>query len=505
MNIQEAKTEIKNTLRAYLRKDEQGKYIYSQVRQRPIFLMGPPGIGKTAIMEQLAGECGIGLVSYTITHHTRQSAVGLPEIVTRKYGDREITVTEYTMSEIVASVYECMERTGKKEGILFIDEINCVSETLAPAMLALLQNKTFGNHKIPKGWVLVVAGNPHQYNKSVREFDIVTLDRVRKIEIEADCEAWMDYAWKQGVHGAVLSYLSIKKDRFYCVEYTADGKKFVTARGWEDLSELLKSYEYLGVEIKENLVVQFLQKEDTARDFAAYYKLYEKYGTDYGISSFLKGEMDETAYKEKIAMAARGAFEERFTVVNLVVEALNCEIQEYEQKDQEIHALYSMLSYLKGFLSGKEEVRSIEEFLDNQKKSLQVKAQAELISPKERKIQEKAIQTVEGYYLVIRKAHISDAEKTMEEIKRLFSRETALLENLSREFSEKLKKAFQFVEGSFGDGQEMVLFVSELTANSCLSGFIGSHGCEPYFYYSEKLLSGRQEKALQEACRELLF
>ena len=85
--------------------------------------MGPSGIGKTAIMEQVARECGVGLVAYTITHHTRQSAVGLPRIVTRSYGGEEITITEYTMSEIVASVYDCMERTGKKEGILFIDEI----------------------------------------------------------------------------------------------------------------------------------------------------------------------------------------------------------------------------------------------------------------------------------------------------------------------------------------------------------------------------------------------
>ena len=48
--------------------------------QRPLFLMGPPGIGKTQIMEQVARECGIGLVAYTITHHTRQSAIGLPFI-----------------------------------------------------------------------------------------------------------------------------------------------------------------------------------------------------------------------------------------------------------------------------------------------------------------------------------------------------------------------------------------------------------------------------------------
>ena len=116
MNIKEAKMEISSTLKAYHEKDEQGNYVFPMVRQRPILLMGPPGIGKTAVMEQVAEECGVGLVSYTITHHTRQSAVGLPSIKNRIYQGRSVSVTEYTLSEIIASVYECMESTGKKRG-----------------------------------------------------------------------------------------------------------------------------------------------------------------------------------------------------------------------------------------------------------------------------------------------------------------------------------------------------------------------------------------------------
>ena len=78
---------------------------------------------------------------------------------------KNFSVTEYTMSEIISSVYDKMEKTGLKEGILFIDEINCVSETLAPMMLQFLQGKTFGNQKVPEGWVIVTAGNPPEYNK----------------------------------------------------------------------------------------------------------------------------------------------------------------------------------------------------------------------------------------------------------------------------------------------------------------------------------------------------
>ena len=246
MNIKQAKQEITNTLKAYLAKDQLGNYLIPTVRQRPVLLMGPPGVGKTQIMEQIARECEIGLVAYTITHHTRQSAVGLPFIEHKIYGGKEYSVTEYTMSEIIASVYDRIRETGLKEGILFIDEINCVSETLAPTMLQFLQCKTFGSHKVPEGWIIVAAGNPPEYNKSVREFDIATLDRVRKIVLEPDLDVWMEYALLHQVHGSIRSYLEAHRDRFYRIRQEDGKKQFVTARGWEDLSAVLRSYEKMG-------------------------------------------------------------------------------------------------------------------------------------------------------------------------------------------------------------------------------------------------------------------
>ena len=117
MDIQRAKEEIKRAVQAYLATDDIGRPLIPAVRQRPILLMGPPGVGKTQIMEQIAQECDIALVAYTITHHTRQSAVGLPFIRERNYGGRTRSVTEYTMSEIIASVYAAMERTNFYDAI----------------------------------------------------------------------------------------------------------------------------------------------------------------------------------------------------------------------------------------------------------------------------------------------------------------------------------------------------------------------------------------------------
>ncbi|MGN0401063.1 MAG: ATP-binding protein, partial [Acetatifactor sp.] len=205
MNIRQAKDYIKNSINLYLKKDEFGAYRVPVVRQRPIFLLGAPGIGKTAVMEQIAQEMGIALVAYSMTHHTRQSALGLPFITEKIYGGEKFSVSEYTMSEIIATIYETMEASGIQEGILFLDEINCVSETLAPSMLQFLQYKVFGRHKVPEGWVIVTAGNPPEYNKSVREFDVVTLDRLKVLEVEPDYQIWKEYARDKGIHNAVIN------------------------------------------------------------------------------------------------------------------------------------------------------------------------------------------------------------------------------------------------------------------------------------------------------------
>ena len=103
------------------------------------------------------------------------------------------------LNDIPLYVYfNLMQNTGIREGILFLDEVNCVSETLAPVMLQFLQYKIFGRHKVPDGWIIVTAGNPPEYNNSVREFDIVTWDRLKRIDVEPDFDVWKEYAYKKG-------------------------------------------------------------------------------------------------------------------------------------------------------------------------------------------------------------------------------------------------------------------------------------------------------------------
>lgn len=346
MNIKEAKQQIKNAITAYLSRDELGNYEIPLGQQRPVFLLGAPGIGKTAIMSQIAQELGIGLVAYSMTHHTRQSALGLPQLTAREYGGRAVTVTQYTMSESIAAVYDTMERTGVREGILFLDEINCVSETLMPFMLQFLLFKTFGQHRVPDGWIIVTAGNPPAYNRSVREFDVVTLDRLKRIVVEPDYDVWKEYALARQVHPAVLTYLDVRKDNFYRVESTVSGKQFVTARGWEDLSRMLRVCERHGLPVDENLIGQYLQSDKICADFSAYYALFQKYSADYAIDDILAGHAPEAVIER--ARAAR--FDERYALLGLLIDRMTDELRRVLLMQDALGGVLSALKAVKAAL-----------------------------------------------------------------------------------------------------------------------------------------------------------
>lgn len=274
VTIAQAKNAIAQAARIYFRRDGTGRYTMNRRRARPLCLMGPAGVGKTEIVRQVAQEQGLAFLSYSVTHHTRQSIIGLPRLVDGTVEGRAVSMTEYTMSEIIAQVYRTMEDTGKQEGILFLDEFNCASESLRPILLQLLQDKSFGPHPIPGGWMLVLAGNPPEYNLGAGDLDPVTADRLRLLHIQPDYPAWRDYMKTREVHPMVLSYLDNHRDHFYLCRQDDEGTALVTARAWEDLSIMLRCLEDERQEPDLALVAQYLQSGEVARSFFQYWCQY---------------------------------------------------------------------------------------------------------------------------------------------------------------------------------------------------------------------------------------
>ena len=486
MDIKRAKQEIKDSIEAYLAKDEFGEYLIPAIRQRPILLMGAPGIGKTQIMEQIARECKVGLVSYTITHHTRQSAVGLPFIKEKTFGSESFSVTEYTMSEIIASVYEKMEKTDLREGILFIDEINCVSETLAPMMLQFLQGKTFGNQKVPEGWVIVTAGNPPEYNKSVREFDVVTLDRIKRIDVQPDFEVWKEYAYEQGIHPAVISYLELRRKNFYRMENTVDGRIFATARGWEDLSRLIQVYETLGKEVDREVVYQYIQHPMVAKDFASYLALYNKYKTDYAVEDLLQGKWTPIT----LGKIRNASLDEHLSIVGLLNGKLSQLFADCYFMDAYVTKLYGYMTEYRDNLPE----MTLESIYKKAENDFQTAKKSELLTKNEEKV---FIRTVNFF-----ENEISE-KGTYEQTKTAFTAEADSLETQTEYIAKTLQNVFDFMEAAFGDSQEMVAFITELNANYYSLWFIRENGSDQYYRHNKGLLFDNRQKQILGQMEEL--
>ena len=494
MNIKQAKQEIENTLKAYLARDGLGNYLIPAVRQRPVLLMGPPGIGKTQIMEQIASETGVGLVAYTITHHTRQSAVGLPFIEKRTYGGEEVSVTEYTMSEILASVYQMMEKTGIQEGILFLDEINCVSETLAPMMLQFLQCKTFGNQRLPEGWLIVAAGNPPEYNKSVRDFDVVTLDRVKRIDVSEDFSAWKEYACRRGLHGAVVSYLDIKKDNFYRIETTADGLQFATARGWEDLSELIFAYEKLGLRVDREVVGQYIQLPRIAKDFANYLELYYKYQRTYHVEDILSGTWQAITVSELRA----APFDEKLSVMSLVLSRLAESAAAVRRQDALTAALHAALTEFKGKIPQAEPAAVLGQLVWQRQEAMKRAKEAGQLTKEDRDLRQRELNALEDYRQRLLREGLSAPAEAMDAVRAWFGGEVERRGTLASETGGRFDNAFRFLEQTFGQGQELVIFVTEVTAGYDTSWFVEQFGCDAYFRHNRELLFDNTRHRIRE-------
>lgn len=491
MNIAKAKDYIKDTVELYLKKDEFGDYKIPVVRQRPVFLLGAPGIGKTAIMSQIASELGIALVSYSMTHHTRQSALGLPFIKEKDYGGTTYSVSEYTMSEIIASIYDTMEESGVKEGILFLDEINCVSETLYPSMLQFLQYKVFGKHTVPEGWVIVTAGNPPEFNKAVREFDVVTLDRLKVIEVEADYPAWKKYASDAGVHGAILGFIDVNKEYFYGVETTAFGKNYVTARGWEDLSDMIRLYEESDRKVTESLIGQYIKNETVVKEFAAFYDLYNKYKREYDIEAFFEGNTDDKIARE----IAGSAIDERLALIGLLSDMIKSEINDVMD---EADTLKDARPGIARIVSGEESDpgKFIMTLVSAKEKFITDRSRAGSLTAKDKKKAKKLIALYKD---------IADNSTDADSAKEYYNARIAALKSSVADRQSRIDNLFSSVVQVFGEeSNEMLLLMTELTLGAKSAEFFASFGSESYEKYNALLMVNDRKESLRKEILNIL-
>ena len=161
----------------------------------------------------------------------------------------------------------------------------------------------------------------------------------------------------------------------------------MTARGWEDLSAVLKSYEKMGFPVEKMLVEQYLQEEKTAAEFFSYYQIYRKYGQDYRIRQVLDGSLSDAERETITRMAQEGTPQERSMVLAFLLAVLDQNIEQFFRESQIQKVLTESCRQL-GIFRENDAGKTFGDWIESREKSLQIRTERELIRREERQTEE---------------------------------------------------------------------------------------------------------------------
>ena len=289
----------------------------------------------------------------------------------------------------------------------------------------------------------------------------------------------------------------------------------MTARGWEDLSYLIYSYESLSIPVEEDIIHQFLQHEDIAKDVAAYYDLYQKYRDEYYISRILTGEVKNSVFERLF----RASFDERLSCVELLTGGLHNYIAAAMEQDRITTECYA---FLRQYQKGLKELLSAETENTGQDKTMAVSGNVSDTPSGSAawNLWQQMLSDRDASFTLTEKTGLVSAEDKKQHLsimqllrewtpdtvaapKEAFGQVKNGFDHLCEQRSEAVTTAskaldysFTFMEDAFGEGQEMVIFVTELTMDPEISAFITENGCEKYFQYNKTLLVGSRRAAI---------
>jgi hypothetical protein len=320
----------------------------------------------------------------------------------------------------------------------------------------------------------------------VREFDTVTWDRLKRIDIEPDYGIWKEYALDRGVHPSISTYLDIKSKDFYKVETSVDGKTIVTARAWLNLSDMIRLYEQNGISVDEKMISQYLQDKTVSRSFANYYDLFNKYRSDYQIDDILAGSASE----EIIRRAGEAKYDERLSLLGLILDRVVKDLKESYYGEQILTEELGEFKRIKAGLADPSvsALQLLDTAASAKRKELETGRKTNSLSEDRRKILHGIIRDLESLMKELALAEDPRGDKAFEMIRSDFNSRRAAYSKRVEEISAELDNMFNFAEKAFSDGQEMLIIVTELTKGFYSAHFISRHGCSKYFKHNKELL-----------------
>ena len=273
-----------------------------------------------------------------------------------------------------------------------------------------------------------------------------------------------------------------------------DGKSFVTARGWSDLSDMMKLYERHGITIDEKLVAQYLQNKKIAKEFVIYYDLFNKYKSDYQVDKILAGKAP-AAIKDRAKVAK---FDERLALLGMLLDAITGELKKVSMSEQTLTELLNALKNVRMELArpNADAIASVQKQIANLEKKIQTGKLASTLSADAEYACHSTIAALEEMQAVLTEQSHKDGTEAFKLLKAEFDKRTKALKKQAEEVGKQLSNVFVFCEEVFDEGQEMLILVTELTISYYGAHFISRYGCKEYFNHNKELLFYERQKEI---------
>jgi hypothetical protein len=191
---------------------------------RPVFIWGPPGIGKSSIVQQFAAQVGLDCVSLLGSQLAPEDLIGVPQI--------EDGTSRFCPPRSIAR---------KEPYCLFLDELNACSHEVQKAFYSLIHERRIGEYIMPKGSIVIGAGNRAQDSAIVKPLSSALINRMVHVHLRVSFREWMDWAEANNIHPLVLDYIRLRSDHLWS-QPPKHEEPFSTPRAWHMVSDALHSY-----------------------------------------------------------------------------------------------------------------------------------------------------------------------------------------------------------------------------------------------------------------------
>ena len=191
---------------------------------RPVFIWGPPGIGKSALVQQFAAQLGLPCVSLLGSQLAPEDLIGVPQIIDG--------TSRFCPPRMIAR---------PDPYCLFLDELNACSHEVQKAFYSLIHERRIGEYELPAGSIVIGAGNRAQDSAIVKPMSSALLNRMVHVHLRVSHRDWLEWAGANGIHPLVLDYIATRPDHLWS-QPPKHEEPFSTPRSWQMLSEALQAY-----------------------------------------------------------------------------------------------------------------------------------------------------------------------------------------------------------------------------------------------------------------------